>query len=321
MSTKRLGFDALDDNEFANPSGDGGGGGDGRPFDFFIGINAKAGQKDATKRVIFLDEDPAMVWEHDLYSVSRKVGERVVCLKKNQIADRCPLCDLANDDAVKAMKDKNGKQRFAIWPKLNGYLTVIDCGDVIKDKAGNVKLVPYAKGDKRYIFNRKLLRAGKGWEKKPGMIFYLRRKKEQYGNRLTGLVFDAYRGGEAVEAIGGEYSAVEDSKGNRVKFDFLLDVDYSDEHAVEEATNLLKQALVDMEGSPAQDVNDPLLKYVNIVPTDYDEHVYKSLSIPEMDKLAARLRAQIGLPSDGSGYVPPSDAGGGDYGADEDVPF
>ncbi len=309
---RRMGFDALDDAEFVS----GGYEGSSRLHDFFIGVDPARGITEGRKAVLFLDEDPAMVWEHDLYSITRNMGDRHVCLTKNSIADRCPLCELDKD--LKAVKGKDGKAKFSIWSRLVGYLTVIDCGDVVRDKAtGDVKLVPYIKGDKRYIFGKKLLRANRGSTEKPGMLLALRRLREENKNRLTGRVFYAFRAGKLYEGIGNEYRTVEDGDA----FPIWKGLDLSDEAAVEKANARLRTFLAGLAGSPAEGPNDKMLEYVDIRPADYDATVFASISVAEMEKLAAKLRAQIGL---GGGSASTSNTGssGGDWGdPDSDVPF
>ncbi len=310
--TNRMGFDALDDDDFTSGGYDGDGGGK-KPFDFFISVDPDRGKVDGRKAVVFLDDDPAMVWEHDLYSITRQMGDRVYCLAKNGNDDRCPLCELDKD--LKAIKDKNGKQKYGIWSKLVGYLTVLDCGDVVRDKlSGEVKLVPYTKGEKRYIFNKKLLRANKGSKDKPGMLNALRRLKEESKNRLTGRAFYAYRQGKLFEGIGNEYRPVENG-------DFLAawkGLDPDSPESVEAANAKLCEFLAAMEGSPAHGADDKMLEYTDILPVDYDTHIFAAKSVPELEKLSSKLRAQVGLPPLGNESYSGS---GGQTGGDEEVPF
>lgn len=171
-------WDALDDFGGSTQSSNNG------PRTFYMPANV-------TKRVLFLDEAPYTFWQHSLYEITRSGKDKEICLKRNRIAQECPLCD--NE----------------MWPSMIGYFSVIDCGDVKRDDQGNVTLQGWV-SDKgvNYQFDKKLLGAKRGGKDKPGVLKKIARLAEKH-NGLKGCVFDVYRSGGKTESCGDEWDFVE----------------------------------------------------------------------------------------------------------------
>lgn len=144
-----------------------------------------------TKRILFLGSAPFTFWEHSLYEITRSGKDKEICLKRNRIAQECPLCDKE------------------MWPSMIGYFTVIDMGDVKRQPDGSVRLEGWT-SDKgvTYQFGRKLLGAKRGGKDKPGILKKIARLSERHGD-LKGCVFDVYRSGNKVETCGDEWDFVE----------------------------------------------------------------------------------------------------------------
>ena len=144
-----------------------------------------------TKRIIFLGNAPFTFWQHSLYEITRSGKDKEICLKRNRIAQECPLCDKE------------------MWPSMIGYFTVIDMGDVKRSPNGELTLEGWT-SDRgvTYQFGRKLLGAKRGGKDKPGILKKIARLAERQGD-LTGCVFDVYRSGNKVEVCGDEWEFVE----------------------------------------------------------------------------------------------------------------
>lgn len=144
-----------------------------------------------TKRILFLGNAPFTFWEHSLWEITRSGKDREVCLKKNRIANECPLCDKE------------------MWPSYIGYFTVVDMGDVKRSPDGTIRLEGWT-SDKgvTYQFGRKLLGAKRGGRDKPGILKKISRMTERHGD-LYGSVYDVYRSGNKVESCGDEWNFVE----------------------------------------------------------------------------------------------------------------
>jgi hypothetical protein len=144
-----------------------------------------------TKRVLFLTDAPYTFYQHSLYELTGSGKDKEICLKKNRIAQECPLCD--NE----------------MWPSLIGFFTVIDMGDVKRGSDGQITLEGWT-SDRgvTYQFDKKLLGAKRGGRDKPGILRKLGRLAEKHQG-LVGCVFDVYRSGGKTETCGDEWEFVE----------------------------------------------------------------------------------------------------------------
>ena len=162
-----------------------------------------------TKRVMFLASEPFTFHEHGLWALT-KTMDRAICLKKNGIADRCPLCEAE------------------LWPSFIGYFSVIDMGDV-KVVDGEVKLEGWTSdAGVTYQFGRKLLGAKRGSKDKPGVLRLLQRKALKVGGDLTGCIFDVYRSGKMSASVGDEWEFVQKVDPDEIKT-YLLEQGASEE--------------------------------------------------------------------------------------------
>ena len=169
-----------------------------------------------TKRIIFLDSAPFTFWQHSLYEITRSGKDKEVCLKKNRIAQECPICDKE------------------MWASMIGYFTVIDMGDVKRGSGGEVNLTGWTSDKGQvYQFGKKLLGAKRGGKDKPGILKKIARLAEKHGD-LTGCVFDVYRSGNKVESCGDEWDFIEKVAPDQIK-DYLLSNGAEDTH-VEDLT-------------------------------------------------------------------------------------
>jgi len=164
----------------------------------------------ATKRVLFLSEDPFKVWEHSLWSVDnsfKRFGSfTAMCTSKNPIVrDKpCPLC-----------QNLKGRDKY---PAFLGVFPIVDMGQVEyrggktilhhdswEDGDGNVQL---------RSFDTKLLAAKRGSQGKPGVLVtlsnHLNRLRAQKGiDSLLGTVWDTTRAGQKEATIGGAWDYIE----------------------------------------------------------------------------------------------------------------
>lgn len=167
-----------------------------------------------TKRIIFLDNAPFTFWQHSLYEITRSAKDKEICLKKNRIAQECPICDKE------------------LWASMIGYFTVVDMGDVKRGAGGEVKLEGWT-SDKGvvYQFGKKLLGAKRGGKDKPGILKKIARLAERHGD-LTGCVFDVYRSGGKVESCGDEWDFVEKVAPDQIA-DYLRNAGAEDDHVAD----------------------------------------------------------------------------------------
>jgi hypothetical protein len=144
-----------------------------------------------TKRIVFLDEFPFCFWGHSLWAITGNSWEVEICLKKHRLDKRgCPLC------------------ASEMWPSYIGNFSVIDMGTL---EDGQLKGWVSDKGV-NYQFGRKFLGAKSGGKDKPGMLPKLKRLADKRGGKLIGTVWDVYRSGQKVEAVGDEWEFVEQVK-------------------------------------------------------------------------------------------------------------
>lgn len=152
------------------------------------------------KRLLFVDDEPFCFWEHGTYGLS-KTFETHLCLKRNQIEDGCPFCD-QDQDTVKAR---------GLWPTFVGTFTVIDLGYCQYGPSGFQGLEPYvSKEGKEYQFHRRIYKARRGSDAKPGMLLRLRTMLERKtGGHAKGVVVEVSRSGSKTESIGDSIEFVE----------------------------------------------------------------------------------------------------------------
>ena len=170
-----------------------------------------------TKRVMFLDSEPFCFYEHGLWAITKN-ADKAVCLKKNGIEDRCPLCEAE------------------LWPSYTGYFSVIDMGDV-KEVDGEVVLEGWTSNKGiTYQFGRKLLGAKRGSQDKPGTLRMLQRKAMKVGGDLTGCVFDVYRTGAKSASVGDEWEFVQKVEPDDIK-GYLLELGAKAEYLETDVVN------------------------------------------------------------------------------------
>lgn len=179
---------------------------DNSPRTFYMPANV-------TKRIIFLDAAPFTFWQHSLYDITKSGKDKEICLKKNRIAQECPICDKE------------------MWASMIGYFTVVDMGDVKRGPNG-VTLEGWT-SDKGvvYQFGKKLLGAKRGGKDKPGVLKKIARLAEKHGD-LTGCVFDVYRSGGKTETCGDEWDFVEKIEPGKIA-DYLKANGATDENVTD----------------------------------------------------------------------------------------
>lgn len=134
---------------------------------------------EVTNRVLFLDDDPMLLWEHN-YQYNGSWKQWDACLVRNKIEAQCYFCE--------RWPDKH--------PYFIGFHSVINMTPW-KSKKGNV-----------YCYQRELFGARLGGRDRPGILKELERLRLKYG-RLRGLVFDVYRSGKLTESCGDKFDLVE----------------------------------------------------------------------------------------------------------------
>ena len=148
---------------------------------------------DTTKRFLFLDDDPAAMWEHQ-YKYDGKWTNWEPCHEKNKMLAKasggsCPIC--------KAYDDR--------WPYFVGIHTVIDLTPWFTKK-DNIEM----------CFNRRMFAAKMGSKDKPGVMKKLEKLKAKHG-RLRGLIFDVERPGSKTEVCGSEFDLVEKIDSDKIE--------------------------------------------------------------------------------------------------------
>jgi hypothetical protein len=260
-----------DEMENAQNARGGGGGDDLKHQRFWIPVGV-------TKRVIFLDELPFCFWGHGMYKVTGNSWEVEICLKKHRLDKRgCPLCE------------------SEFWPSYIGNFSVIDMGTVVTDEDG-VHLEGWV-SDKgvNYQFGRKALGAKTGGKDKPGILPKLKRLADKRGGNLIGTVWDVFRSGQKVEAVGDEWEFVEQ---------------------VKPTAEAIKSYLVGLGADPAQ---------LKLQPINYAE-LFKPSTFDRLERLCRGSGggAKSGK-SDTSDTAPdaaPQDGGTSDPGfQDDNIPF
>ncbi len=205
MGNQTQGWDIPDDDDGYERTGGSGGSSDNRgtwrfivpqPKDnpFNSHLPDKERVKPATKRVLFIDGAPLHMWMHSLFGV-RGAGDHkdAVCLRKNNISERCPLCE------------------EQIRLQFVGFFTVVDMG-FVEYISGKAKLhgTPSNRDPNRvFQFQRRILGAKKGGGDKPGVLMTLKWEAEKRGEDFTGTVWDTSRAGGKTEAVGNNWSYVD----------------------------------------------------------------------------------------------------------------
>jgi len=134
---------------------------------------------DQTERVIILDDDPMMFWEHK-FQANGSWDNYEPCKRNNRMENVCAVCD--------RFPDKR--------PYFVGLHTIIT-------------LTPNEGKDGRlWCFSRKIFEPKLGGKDRPGTLKKLKRLKEQHGH-LRGLVIDCYRSGKQTERVGDDITVVE----------------------------------------------------------------------------------------------------------------
>jgi len=134
-----------------------------------------------TNRLLFLEDDPTTLWEHNYKWGNRKWRNWEPCVTRNKLGPECPICDAWDDR----------------YPYFAGLLTVINM------TAWFTKKTKVEVNFQREIFAPKL-----GGDKKPGVLKKVRKMCEKQG-RLRGYVYDVERPGEKTESCGSEFELVE----------------------------------------------------------------------------------------------------------------
>jgi len=173
------------------PQGNGNGG-EKRTYTFWL----RPGE---AKRIIFLQDAPIQVWEHELYVLTKK-SESHVCPVRNKIGDHCAICDLS--DEIK--KDKG------LWPRLVGYSTVLDIG-MVEWRNGEVMITPPVDRDgnprPEFMGSKRLFRGKWGSEEKPSTWRILADKRQRIGT-LMFTVWDVKRLGNKDPRVGSTFEFV-----------------------------------------------------------------------------------------------------------------
>ena len=132
-----------------------------------------------TNRLLFLDDDPTCLWEHNAkINGSWKWWEP--CKIRNKMEATCATCERYDDR----------------WPYFTGLFTVMN-------------LTPWT-SKKGHIFNlqREIFSPKLGGKDKPGVLKKVEKLKAKHG-RLRGLVFDVERSGAKTESCGDDFELVE----------------------------------------------------------------------------------------------------------------
>lgn len=199
-----------------------------------------------TQRVLFLDDEPSVFWEHG-YKWNGKYGNFTPCLEKNGLADSCPLCE-------------NVKNNYA---SLVGLFTVITLTEVVAKRKDGSKA--------SYCFQRKIFRAKMGSKEKPGVLKKIERLKQKHG-RLRGLVIECFRNGSKTESVGDELTVVEEAS---------IDPDLIMEKSLEMVEPYINRLNKTLSGDQKIDVNK-FLKDMNPWKSfDFDE-IIKPMEYKQM---------------------------------------
>lgn len=131
------------------------------------------------KRVLMLDDEPQMYWEH-IFKHGGSWQNYEPCKIRNRLDNDCVVCDRYPDRK----------------PSFVGMLSCISMTSW------------ETKGGKEFCYGRELIIAKMGSKDKPGMLKKLDRLKKQHDG-LTGGIFNLYRAGGKTESIGDEWTFIE----------------------------------------------------------------------------------------------------------------
>lgn len=296
------GFDAMDEQEEWESSGGGSGGSNTLTY-WTPWVEPEKGGP-VTKLILLLDDAPFSFWEHGLYTFGKKSSEKAICLKRNRIADTCPICDIHNKQVAKDLR---------AWPSFVGYLTVIDCGEIkfgsAEDENERVVIDRISgwdngkKGQEHRVwqFGKKIMPLKKGGQDKPGLLAKLRRLKERKGGSLVGTLWAVTRTASKEEVVGTEW-------------EYRGRVDVSSSEA-------LKNALVQLPGSPLTSTDDPMIRDLTNEPVNYSKVFVPKSASEMMSWLGIRDDSKHENGGGGRGSDRGGSGGGGSQDMDDDVPF
>jgi hypothetical protein len=182
-------------------------------------------QRGIKRRVLFLDGEDGMPFGFHLHShYNNANGRRVeeVCLLKNGLADRCPLCE-----HTYSVKDKKtGKEQEQSWyPSYVGCYSVLDLGIPTKVD-GRVVLVPVERTYKGKTYQdqwrRKMLLLKRGGEKRPGMLTKVTEMVgREFGEEVPdfrGVLFDVVRNeGDQTDRVGDSWTLLKKNEDTPIR--------------------------------------------------------------------------------------------------------
>jgi len=138
-------------------------------------VYLKQGDK---RRYLVLDEQPFTLWSHEYWTrIGRGRRKKMVqpCRTRNRLDDSCIMCE-SDEKSVQACS-------FA------GHLTV-------------TAVTPVRTDNGVYCFDRQILRAKAGSQKKPGMFHVIEAIRKDVGGSLKGVILECTRQGEISEVCG-----------------------------------------------------------------------------------------------------------------------
>lgn len=274
------------------------GGGSGKLAQFYFGND-----RSVKRRIMFLDGENGMpfgFWlhEHFIRSTDKRVEE--VCLLRNNLGDRCPLCDHKSISKDK----KTGEEKETTWyPSYVGCYTLLEMGMVIME-GGRSRIVPtervYKGKTYRDQWRRKLLLLKRGGEKRPGALMKItnlvgREFGEEVPN-FKGVVCDVVRNpGDQTDRVGDDWKIV-------TYQDAPLRV------APEKWVSYL-QKICGMTDEELKNVE----KYKHLEPIDHRAH-WKEKTVAELERILAAAHSR-GEPEKQDEEKPGGirEGGGGDY--------
>ena len=182
-------------------------------------------QRGLKRRVLFLDGEDGMPLGFHLHShYVNSTGKRVeeVCLLRNHIADRCPLCEhtfLSKD------KKTDEEKEMKWYPSYVGCYSIFDMGTP-RMVDGKPRLVPVERTYKGKVYRdqwrRKLLLLKRGGDARPGMLTKItdmvgREFGEEVPN-FKGTIFDVVRNaGDQTDRVGDSWTLLKKSEDQPVR--------------------------------------------------------------------------------------------------------
>lgn len=247
-------------------------------------------QRGLKRRVLFLDGETGMPFGFHLHShYVNATGKRVeeVCLLRNGLAERCPLCEYKYH-----VKDKEtGKEKEMSWyPSYVGCYTVFDMGTPVM-RNGKPVLVPVERTYKgktyRDQWRRKLLLLKRGGEKRPGMLPKITEMVgREFGEEVPnfkGVIFDVVRNaGDQTDRVGDSWTLLKKNEDQPVRLD-----------PMEWQPYCVARGMTDEE-------REAVIKYKQMEPINH-RAMWKEKSIVQLEHILA-----VAL-----GHAQPEDEGGG----------